>query len=145
MTLTARALSPSRWIVLHDIDWDFYEQLLRRVAQQHVFVTYNRGTLELMSPTYPHDRASRLFFMLVHVLAEELGTPIISAGTTTWRRKSRKAGLEADESFYLKHSARMRGKRKIDLRHDPPPDLAIEVEPPHGRSADERLRPTRRP
>jgi len=81
-----------------------------------------------MSPSYPHDRIARLFYLLVHTLAQELDVPISSAGTTTWRREGRRAGLEADESFYLKSEPLVRGKRKIDLRRDPPPDLVIEVE-----------------
>ncbi len=37
-------------------------------------------------------------------------------------------GKEADACFYLANEHRVRGKRKIDLAIDPPPDLAIEVE-----------------
>lgn len=116
--------------VLYDVDWAFYQSILKQIASanQHAFVTYYRGTLELMSPSYPHDRIARLLCRLVHTLAEELDVPIASAGTTTWRRKIRRAGLEADESFFLHSEPMIRGKSKIDLRRDPPPDLVIEVE-----------------
>jgi len=114
--------------VFYDVDWEFYQSVLDRVAGRHVFATYYRGTLEVMSPSYLHDRIARMLYLLIHTMAEELGLPISSAGTTTWRRKLRQAGLEADESFYIRNEPRIRGKRKIDLRRDPPPDLAVEVE-----------------
>jgi Uma2 family endonuclease len=37
-------------------------------------------------------------------------------------------GLEPDECYYVANERRVRGKRKLDLKKDPPPDLAVEVE-----------------
>lgn len=37
-------------------------------------------------------------------------------------------GLEPDQCFYIANQAQMRGKRRINLAIDPPPDLAIEVD-----------------
>ncbi|MBW4621851.1 MAG: Uma2 family endonuclease [Cyanosarcina radialis HA8281-LM2] len=36
-------------------------------------------------------------------------------------------GIEPDNCFYIQNHQRMRGKTRIDLTVDPPPDLAIEV------------------
>jgi len=36
--------------------------------------------------------------------------------------------LEPDECYYVAHAADVAAKDKLDLRIDPPPDLAIEVE-----------------
>ena len=102
--------------------------MLRRVAGRHVFITYDRGVLELMLPSYAHDVVARLLCRLIQALAEELGIPIRSAGSTTWRRRRKQAGLEADESFYIRNQPAIQGKREIDLRLDPPPDLAVEIE-----------------
>jgi len=41
---------------------------------------------------------------------------------------SKAVGKEADECFYIKNEAAVRGKLKIDLTVDPPPDLAIEID-----------------
>lgn len=38
------------------------------------------------------------------------------------------SGIEPDQCFYIQNQAQMRGKRRIDLTLDPPPDLAIEVD-----------------
>ena len=128
MTIAAPTSRLPQRFVFYDVDWDFYDAVLKRVSGRHVFATYDRGTLEIMSPSYLHDRVARLLYLLIHTLAQELGIPISSAGTTTWRRKRLGAGLEADEAFYLRNEPRIRGKKKINLRQDPPPDLAVEVE-----------------
>ena len=44
------------------------------------------------------------------------------------RRQLRQRGIEADESFWIATAERMKGRRRLDLRRDPPPDLAIEVD-----------------
>ncbi|PON15789.1 hypothetical protein C2W62_21920 [Candidatus Entotheonella serta] len=36
--------------------------------------------------------------------------------------------VEPDTCFYIEHEAEIRGKRRIDLTVDPPPDLAIEID-----------------
>ena len=80
-----------------------------------------------MTPSLDHERFRHLLGRVVDVVTEELLIPCISAGSTTWRREGLDRGLEPDECFYLANTGRVRGK-KIDLRVDPPPDLAIEIE-----------------
>jgi Uma2 family endonuclease len=36
--------------------------------------------------------------------------------------------LEPDNCYWIAHEPRVRGKRKIDLQMDPPPDLAVEID-----------------
>src|SRR5207302_1952645 len=68
---------------------------------------------------------------LVFVLTEELGLPLKRGGSTTLRRRLRRRGIEADECFWIANAQRMAGRRRLDLRTDPPPDLAIEVDVSH--------------
>jgi Uma2 family endonuclease len=132
MTATTRSTtsdsSPEQSFVLDDVDWTFYETLLDRVADRHVFVTYDRGRLELMSPSFRHDKRARCLGLLVNIVAEELGIPLQGGGSTTFRRKDLDKGLEPDQCFYVKNVNRIVGREAIDLAVDPPPDLAIEVE-----------------
>lgn len=114
--------------VFHDVGWDFYEQILRAVGDRHVFVTYYRGMLEVMSPSYEHDTAAEILALFVRILARELKVPHKGAGSTTLRRRLVRAGLEPDHSFYIRHVAAIIGRRRINLNVHPPPDLAIEVE-----------------
>jgi Uma2 family endonuclease len=114
--------------VLDGVDWDFYEHLLRKLDNRRVFVTYDRGRLELMSPSRKHEISAKRLFVLISMLAEELGLSIESGGSTTYRRKDLDRGLEPDDCFYIENEARVRGLDEIDLSKDPPPDLAVEVE-----------------
>ncbi|HEY8667984.1 MAG TPA: Uma2 family endonuclease [Tepidisphaeraceae bacterium] len=126
--MTAIATPTEQRFILDHADWDLYESLLRGVADQHVFLTFDRGRLELMSPSWKHDLRSRRIALLVMILAEELDVPIIGGGSTTFRSEGADAGLEPDQCFYVQQVDAIRGKDEIDLASDPPPDLAIEVE-----------------
>jgi Uma2 family endonuclease len=118
--------------VLRDIDWPTYSKLLRILAQRpSVRLTYDRGSLEIMSPTHRHESCAYLLGRFVDVLSEELGLPIKAGRSTTFRRKSRQRGLEPDNSYWIANEAKVRGKERINLRVDPPPDLAIEVDESH--------------
>lgn len=124
-TATARA---EQCFVLDDSTWDLYESILQHLADRHVFVTYDRGRLELMAPSWKHEKRSRLIGKLIGIVAEELGVPIEGGGSATIRRKSLDRGLEADQWFYVSHVGAIQGRDEIDPERDPPPDLAVEVE-----------------
>ena len=38
------------------------------------------------------------------------------------------SGVEADQCFYIQNEAAIRGKKRLDLTIDPPPDLALEID-----------------
>lgn len=112
-----------------DVDWNTYSRLLRAFAHRpRVRLTYDRGELEIMTPRLDHDDDSRFLGGLVVALTQELGLPIKRGGSTTLRRRLRRRGIEADECFWIAHAHLMAGRRQLDLRRDPPPDLAIEVD-----------------
>lgn len=116
-------------IVLPGTDWQMYSRLLRIFAERPaVRLTYDRGVLEIMSPLREHERDVRLLDRFVVVLTEELNLPLDAGGATTLRRRRKRKGLEADNCYWIANEARVRGKRKLDLRIDPPPDLAVEVD-----------------
>src|SRR5207245_2888277 len=54
---------------------------------------------------------------------------IASAGSVTCKREDIAKGLEPDECYYLKNASKMLNReRDLDLKCDPPPDLAVEVD-----------------
>jgi len=114
--------------VFEDADWAFYELSLKRVGDRRIFVTFDGERLEVMSPSPLHERHTSKIEKLVWLLTMELRIPFESMGSFTLKKRKAKRGLEPDRCFYTKNSAAIRGKRKIDLRKDPPPDLAIEIE-----------------
>jgi Uma2 family endonuclease len=113
--------------LLYDVDWRFYESILKKVEDRHVFVTYNKGSLELMSPSWEHDKSAEILGLIIRLLAEAQELPVTGGASTTFRRKDLEAALEPDRCFYIKNEHRIRGKKRIDLRRDPPSDLAIEI------------------
>jgi Uma2 family endonuclease len=115
-------------VVLRGLDWAGYKTMLRLRGERGVpRMTYLDGNLWLMSPLFSHERlAERLGFFVMEVVVG-LEIPCIPAGHTTFRRKKKRGGVEGDKTFYLANEERIRGKKDIDLRVDPPPDLAIEA------------------
>lgn len=124
--------------LIHNVPWSGYEAMLAILGDRPIRVTYDRGDLELMSPSIAHEESGRLLGLFVQALAEELGFPCLGLKSATWRRRLEERGLEADESFYLANAERIVALgKKVDLNVNPPPDLCIEVE--ITRSALERM------
>ncbi len=116
-------------LVLENVDWRMYSQLQRAFAERPgVRLTYDRGTLEIMSPLLEHDGGADFLGRLVCTLTEELNLPIKGSGSTTLRRRKKRRGLEPDRGYWIEHESVMRAKRRFNARIDPPPDLAIEVD-----------------
>jgi Uma2 family endonuclease len=113
---------------LRYVSWELYEHLLKQTAHRRVKITYDNGELELMSPLPEHERPSRALCLLIMILTEELHTPFSALGGITLKRGQKKKGLEPDECFYIRNARRIRGKKRISLPKDPPPDLAIEID-----------------
>ncbi len=121
-------LNGSDRAVLRDVPWDAYVAMRDDETNRHVRMNYFRGTLELMSPKYRHEKYSRRLDHLVWELALGLGIPHLGAGSTTFRRQADSVGIEADTCFYLASVPLVRGKVELDPSIDPPPDLAIELD-----------------
>ena len=124
--------------LLPGVDWEGYEALLKMIGDGRTRITYDRGDVELMSPSQDHEAYAELIGRIILTVTEELRIPCCSLRSTTWRKKVVDGGLEADNCFYLASLAQVGGKKDIDLNIDPPPDLAIEIE--ISRSALNRLR-----
>jgi Uma2 family endonuclease len=124
-------ITPSRHVVLRDVSWELYESLLREIGDQHVLITYDNGSMELMSPLPEHEGWKKVIARLIETLTEELDIPIAGLGSTTYRRRDLAKGLEPDECYYVQHETQVRGKKRLDLRSDPPPDLVVEIDITH--------------
>ncbi len=116
-------------VILHNTSWETYERLMKERGENRVprFV-YDRGELEIMSPSTEHESIAYYIGLLVAVFAEEAGVDLYGAGSTTFDREDLERGFEPDACFYVRNAERVRGKPRIDLRLDPPPDLLIEVD-----------------
>jgi Uma2 family endonuclease len=77
-----------------------------------------------MSPSSEHESVA----YVVALLAEEMRVNAYGIGSTTHRRGDIGRGFEPDASFYIRNEEPIRGKPRIDLSVDPPPDLVVEVD-----------------
>jgi Uma2 family endonuclease len=127
-TVEKVVLRGERRILLSGISWDLYEQLRDNEANWHIHMAYNRGRLELMSPSLGHEGMTKLIAQLIEAFTEELRIPRRSLRSTTWKRRDLDKGLEADECYYILNHHRVRRLREFNLAIDPPPDLALETE-----------------
>jgi Uma2 family endonuclease len=103
-------------VVLHDIPWPQYLALRRLDDRPGLRMTYLEGTLELMSPSERHEDIKTRIARLLEVWAMETETELSGFGSTTFRSRARKGGLEPDECYRLASSRKGR------------PDIAIELQ-----------------
>lgn len=81
-----------------------------------------------MSPSFEHGKRAERLAQLVRFTLLHKRVPFQSAGSFTLKKQKASGGLEPDRCFYIQNVAALGSKRTIDLKSDPPPDLAIEVE-----------------
>jgi Uma2 family endonuclease len=114
--------------VLENIRWTTFVELAEQRRGSVPRMTFDQGTLELMSPRRQHEGIGRLIGRMVETFTEVHSIEIQSVASTTFKRKDLQKAFEADESYYIEHAEQIRIKEEVDLSLDPPPDLVIEVE-----------------
>ncbi len=127
MATVSEPQSESR-TVLRGVPWNTYVELRERRENYHLRMTYDDGTLEIMSPSARHERYARYIDLLIGVWTEEMGIPFCGLRTMTCKREDMAKGLEPDDCYYVQSEVNIRDKIEVDFAIDPPPDLAIEVE-----------------
>jgi Uma2 family endonuclease len=129
MATTTRQKRPaSERLVLYDVSWRDYLRLGKLLSNRRLRMTYDRGTLEIMTLSSEHERWKHILGRLVEALAEELDIRIAGFGSMTCKRQKKRRGFEPDECYWVANVATIRGRQRIDLRVDPPPDLALEID-----------------
>jgi Uma2 family endonuclease len=118
--------------VIHNVSWEKYESLLEIFGDDGPRMNYSDGSLELMSPLIPHEEPAELISYMIEALTDELDIRRNALGSTTFRRRLAKKGVEPDKCFYIANAGAIKkGQRSPNLDVDPPPDLAIEIEITH--------------
>ncbi|MBE7381832.1 MAG: Uma2 family endonuclease [Leptolyngbya sp. SIO1E4] len=118
-------------VVFHQLDWRAYQQILHALgAHRSARLNYLHGTLEITMPLEDHEFLSELIGRFIYFLVSELGQKIKTMGSTTLDREDLDRGAEPDKAYYIQNQAQVAG-RTVDLQHDPPPDLVVEVDITH--------------
>ena len=110
------------------VTYDSYVRMRDDRRNLQLRMAYHDGVLEIMSPEFRHDRASRRIFVLIAAYCKVFDVPCEAAGSTTFRKglpgDLKGKGRETDESFYLGDVVReMLDRDTLDLSVDPPPSL----------------------
>ncbi|MFE1747889.1 Uma2 family endonuclease [Coleofasciculus sp. H7-2] len=129
INLNQLIVPPGERVILKDVTWQMLETILDELGETRAArLSYSRGTLEIITPLLEHEFDKGLVGDIVKALLEELNIEFLPAGSTTLKNENMAQGVEPDECFYIQNEAAIRGKKRIDLSVDPPPDLAIEID-----------------
>jgi len=116
-------------LIVPDVAWEEYERLLAELGDRTRFrVSFDHGRLEIMSPSPIHEIYKELISDVGRMTADLTEVELEKLGSTTFTPGTFDEGAEPDTCFYVQNSARIIGKRKIDLSLDPPPDVAVEID-----------------
>ena len=103
-------------IIVPDVSWDNYQQLVAEVNNQTgVRLTFDRGSLEIMSPLPVHEKYKEFLLRLMDRLSTLMGFDLESLGSTTFNQEWLDNGVEPDTCFYIQNAAKIIGKNRIDL------------------------------
>jgi Uma2 family endonuclease len=123
------SIPPGQRILLHDVSWQELELILDELGEHRAArIAYDNGNLEIMTPLPEHEDDKEITSDLVKALLEELEVEFRCLGSTTFKNASMSQGIEPDQCFYIENESRIRGKKRLDLSVDPPPDLALEID-----------------
>jgi Uma2 family endonuclease len=123
-------LTPEEPIVFRDVRWEEYVQLLEDLGEEHpgLHLSYDRGTLEIMAISTEHGYYTELLQNLVRLVTLRRKTPFRSFGQATMKKSKALAGKEPDGCYYLKSLTLIGKNIRLDFEHDPPPDIAVEID-----------------
>lgn len=120
---------PGQRVLFSDVSWQEFEAILEDLGEHRASrVAYDNGILEIMTPLPEHEAGKVIIGDLVKALLEELDIEFWSLGSTTFKNQLMSQGIEPDDCFYIQNEAAVRGKNRLDLTVDPPPDLALEID-----------------
>jgi Uma2 family endonuclease len=120
---------PGQRVLLQDVTWQELETIIAELGEHRAArIAYDNGILEIMAPLPEHEDNKEIISDLVKALLEELDIEFRCLGSTTFKNEVMTQGIEPDQCFYIKNEAAIRGKKRIDLTVDPPPDLALEID-----------------
>ena len=125
-------LPPGSVLRLFDRSWTSYENLLEAVGEASgLRISFNRGTLKIMTLSTEHENYGRLLQMMIGILCVHLRMEILSFGSATIKKSRFQRGTEPDACFYVQRAAQIGNKIRLDFAVDPAPDVVVEIDLHH--------------
>lgn len=120
---------PGQRVLLKNVSWQEFEMILEELGEHRAArIAYENGLLEIMTPLPEHEVTKVFLTNFVEILLEELDIEFLPFGSTTFKNELMDKGIEPDNCFYIQNEPVVRGKYRLDLTVDPPPDLALEID-----------------
>ncbi|XHX77817.1 MAG: Uma2 family endonuclease [Stenomitos frigidus ULC029] len=108
--------------------WDEYESLSQQRGDGSLpRLKYRHGEVLLMSPLPHHGKDASLIADMIKTLLDYAKREYDSFTPITMKLPE-ESGIEPDYCFYIDNWEAVLGKKRIDWRIDPPPDLVLEID-----------------
>lgn len=122
-------LTPEVPVIFRDVRWDEYVQLLEDLGERPcIRLSYDRGTLEIMSTSSLHEYYGLALHDLIRQVTLRLGIRMRAFGRATMKKSRTMVGKEPDGCYYIKSLTLIGKKKHLDFEYDPPPDIAVEID-----------------
>ena len=119
-------------LIFHNVSWEDYEELLAQVGEARgLRISFNDGTLKVMTLSSEHEKYADFIKRIVSSLSVRLRINILFFGSATMRKRKRTKGNEPDACFYVQTAASIGNRIVLDFEVDPPPDVVVEVDIHH--------------
>ena len=129
LELNSISVPPGHKVVVQNVSWQEFEDILAKSGKNRAArIAYSKGILEIMTPLPEHETTKLFITDFVEMLLEGFNIEFYSLSSTTFKNELIETAIELDNCFYIENEAKVRGKNKLDLTIDIPPDLALAVE-----------------
>jgi Uma2 family endonuclease len=125
-------LPPGSTLVLSEVSWEEYQELLDSVGEaKGLRISYDEGTMQIMTLSAVHEGYQFLIHNLVSLLSIRLRIKVLCFGSATMRKPIKLKGVEPDLCYYVQTAAAIGARTDLDFSVDPPPDIVVEVDLQH--------------
>jgi Uma2 family endonuclease len=108
--------------------WEEYQTVSQQRGDGSIpRLKYRYGELLLMSPLPQHGKDAHILANVITTLLDHLEREY-DAFTPVTMELPEESGIEPDYCFYIDNWEAVLGKKRINWRTDPPPDLVLEID-----------------
>ena len=108
--------------------WEEYQTVSQQRGDGSIpRLKYRHGELLLMSPLPQHGKDAHILANVITTLLDHLEREY-DAFTPVTMELPEESGIEPDYCFYIDNWEAVLGKKRINWRIDPPPDLVLEID-----------------
>ena len=128
ITCDRLTVRPGETLII-DANWEEFNEILEELGEKRSSrIAYENGKLHIMVPLPDHENAKESLGDFIKALLEEVDVDCYPLGSTTFKNVEVLKGVEPDNCFYIQNADAVRGKDRLDLTIDPPPDLVLEID-----------------